>query len=63
MKELMTYPFRPIPYSTETADDMLLKTEKSKEGFHVLTKDVEQESRTLDALTLIVNERMPHFIA
>ena len=34
MKELMTYPFTPIPYSTGTADAMLLKTEKSKEGFH-----------------------------
>ena len=63
MKELMTYPFTPIPYSTRTADGMLLKTEKSKEGFHFLTKDVEQESRTPDASTLIVNEGMPHFIA
>ena len=63
MKEFMTYPFTPIPYSIGTADGMLLKTEKSKEGFHCLTKDVKQESRIPDALTLIVNEGMPHFIA
>ena len=63
MKERMMYPFMPIPYSTGTADGMLLKTEKCKEGFHFLTKDVEQESKTPDAITLIVNEGMPHFIA
>ena len=38
-----------------TADGMLLKTEKSK-GLHFFTKDVEQESRTPDASTLIVND-------
>ena len=55
MKELMTYPLTPIPYSIGTAYNMLLKTEKSK-GLHFLTKDVELESRTPDASTLIVND-------
>ena len=45
MKELMTYPLTPIPY----------KREKSK-GLHFLTEDVEHESRTSDASTLIVND-------
>ena len=55
MKELMAYPLTPIPYSIGTADGRLLKTDKSK-GFHFLTKDVEQEKRDPDALTLIISD-------
>ena len=55
MKELMTYPLTPIPYSIGTADGMLLKTETPK-GLYFFTKDVEQESRTPDPSTLIVND-------
>ena len=55
MKELMTCPLTPITYSIGIADGMLLKTEKSK-GLHFLTKDIEQESRTPDTSTLIVND-------
>ena len=39
LKELMTYPLTPVPYSTATADGFLTKTDKSK-SMHHLTKDV-----------------------
>lgn len=38
LKELMTYPLSPVPYSLATADGCLAKTNKAK-GFNFITKD------------------------
>ena len=40
LKELMTYPLTPVPFSIGTADGFLAKTDKSK-SFQYLTKDCE----------------------
>ncbi len=53
MKELMTYPLTPVPYSIGTSDGYLAKTDKSK-GFTYLTKDREDAvlSDSIPTLTI-----------
>jgi hypothetical protein len=40
LKELMAHQLTPVPYSTATADNFLVKTDKVK-GFNYLTKGME----------------------
>ena len=42
LRELMSYPLTPIPYSTATADGFFSKTNKAK-GMKLITKDVDDE--------------------
>ena len=53
MTELITCPLTPIPYSIGTVDGLLLKTDKA-EGFHYITKGMENDSSTLSDSTLLI---------
>jgi hypothetical protein len=55
LKELMTYPLTPVPYSIATADGFLAKTDKSK-SFHYLTKDCVDADVPPSNDTLVVHD-------
>ena len=60
MKELMTYPLTPVPYSIGTADGFLAKTDKSK-SFQYLTKECEDAPVPSAESTLVVYNGNAYF--
>ena len=55
IKELMTFPLTPVPYSIGTADGFLAKTDKSK-CFNYLTKDCEDGPSPSVESTLVIED-------
>jgi hypothetical protein len=55
LRELMSYPLTPIPYSIGTADGFMAKTDKAK-GVHFLTKDVDDMPEPPKKDTLIIED-------
>ena len=55
IKELMTFPLTPVPYSIGTADGFLAKTDKSK-CFSYLTKECEDAPVPSAESTLVVQD-------
>jgi hypothetical protein len=55
LKELLAYPFTPVPYSIATSDGFLNKTDKSK-GYHFSTKDVKDVPPPPDDKTLVIGD-------
>ena len=60
LKELMTYPLTPVPFSIGTADGFLAKTDKSK-SFQYLTKDCEDAPVPAPESTLVVYDGNAYF--
>jgi len=53
LRELLTYPLTPVPYSIGTADGFMAKTDKSK-SFTFLTKDQEDAAQPPNDETLVI---------
>ena len=60
LKELMTYPLTPVPFSIGTPDGFLAKTDKSK-SFQYLTKDCEDAPVPAPESTLVVYDENAYF--
>jgi len=60
LKELMTYPLTPVPFSIGTADGFLAKTDKSK-SFQYLTKECEDSPVPAPESTLVVYDGNAYF--
>ena len=60
LKELMTYPLTPVPFSIGTADGFLAKTDKSK-SFQYVTKECEDAPIPAPESTLVVYDGNAYF--
>lgn len=60
MRELLTYPLTPVPYSIGTADGFLSKTDKSK-SFAYLVKDINDAALPATDQTLVIIDGNAYF--